>query len=73
MFFFVTSLKIWISVFFNIWYVKVAVPDKMVGMIIGKGGEQITRLQQESGNSSSIHMKYSNEPLARSSYIELKG
>ena len=30
--------------------IKVAVPDKMVGMIIGKGGEQITRLQQESGN-----------------------
>ena len=29
---------------------QVAVPDKMVGMIIGKGGEQITRLQQESGN-----------------------
>lgn len=28
---------------------QVAVPDKMVGMIIGKGGEQITRLQQESG------------------------
>lgn len=28
---------------------QVAVPDKMVGMIIGRGGEQITRLQQESG------------------------
>ena len=25
------------------------VPDKMVGMIIGRGGEQITRLQAESG------------------------
>eukprot|EP00088_Acartia_fossae_P015901 TRINITY_DN1882_c0_g2_i1.p1 TRINITY_DN1882_c0_g2~~TRINITY_DN1882_c0_g2_i1.p1 ORF type:complete len:495 (+),score=204.85 TRINITY_DN1882_c0_g2_i1:212-1696(+) len=28
---------------------QVAVPDKMVGMIIGRGGEQITRLQAESG------------------------
>lgn len=28
---------------------QVAVPDNMVGMIIGRGGEQITRLQQESG------------------------
>lgn len=28
---------------------QITVPDKMVGMIIGKGGEQITRLQQESG------------------------
>ena len=28
---------------------QVAVPDKMVGMIIGRGGEQITRLQQDSG------------------------
>jgi len=28
---------------------QVAVPDKMVGMIIGRGGEQIMRLQQESG------------------------
>lgn len=27
----------------------VAVPDNMVGMIIGRGGDQITRLQQESG------------------------
>ena len=25
------------------------VPDKMVGLIIGRGGEQITRLQAESG------------------------
>ena len=25
------------------------VPDKMVGLIIGKGGEQITRLQAETG------------------------
>jgi len=28
---------------------QITVPDKMVGMIIGKGGEQITRLQQDSG------------------------
>ena len=28
---------------------QVAVPDNMVGMIIGRGGEQITRLQQDSG------------------------
>ena len=28
---------------------QVMVPDRMVGMIIGKGGEQITRLQAESG------------------------
>jgi len=28
---------------------QVMVPDKMVGMIIGRGGEQITRLQAESG------------------------
>jgi len=28
---------------------QITVPDKMVGMIIGRGGEQITRLQQESG------------------------
>ena len=27
---------------------QIAVPDKMVGMIIGRGGEQITRLQQDS-------------------------
>ncbi len=25
------------------------VPDKMVGLIIGRGGEQITRLQAETG------------------------
>ena len=25
------------------------VPDKLVGLIIGRGGEQITRLQAESG------------------------
>ena len=30
------------------------VPDKMVGLIIGRGGEQITRLQAESG--CKIHM-----------------
>ena len=28
---------------------QVMVPDKMVGLIIGKGGEQITRLQAETG------------------------
>lgn len=28
---------------------EVAVPDKMVGLIIGRGGEQISRLQAESG------------------------
>jgi rRNA processing protein Krr1/Pno1 len=28
---------------------QVMVPDKMVGMIIGRGGEQITRLQADSG------------------------
>jgi len=28
---------------------QITVPDKMVGMIIGRGGEQINRLQQESG------------------------
>jgi len=28
---------------------QVMVPDKMVGLIIGRGGEQITRLQAESG------------------------
>lgn len=28
----------------------IMVPDKMVGLIIGRGGEQITRLQAESGN-----------------------
>ena len=28
---------------------QIPVPDKMVGMIIGKGGEQITRLQHDSG------------------------
>jgi far upstream element-binding protein len=27
----------------------IKVPDKMVGLIIGRGGEQITRLQSESG------------------------
>jgi far upstream element-binding protein len=27
----------------------IMVPDKMVGLIIGRGGEQITRLQAESG------------------------
>ncbi|KRT81856.1 K Homology domain containing protein, partial [Oryctes borbonicus] len=27
----------------------IKVPDKMVGLIIGRGGEQITRLQAESG------------------------
>ena len=27
----------------------VMVPDKMVGLIIGRGGEQITRLQAETG------------------------
>jgi len=29
--------------------VEIMVPDKMVGLIIGRGGEQITRLQAESG------------------------
>ena len=28
---------------------QVMVPDNMVGLIIGRGGEQITRLQAESG------------------------
>ncbi|XP_018012959.1 far upstream element-binding protein 1 isoform X3 [Hyalella azteca] len=28
---------------------EISVPDKMVGLIIGRGGEQITRLQRESG------------------------
>ena len=28
---------------------QLMVPDKMVGLIIGRGGEQITRLQAESG------------------------
>ncbi|XP_073986472.1 P-element somatic inhibitor isoform X3 [Rhodnius prolixus] len=28
---------------------EIKVPDKMVGLIIGRGGEQITRLQSESG------------------------
>lgn len=28
---------------------EIAVPDKMVGLIIGRGGEQISRLQAESG------------------------
>ncbi|KAM3961404.1 LOW QUALITY PROTEIN: P-element somatic inhibitor [Aphomia sociella] len=28
---------------------RIRVPDKMVGLIIGRGGEQITRLQAESG------------------------
>ncbi|XP_040575832.1 far upstream element-binding protein 3 isoform X2 [Lepeophtheirus salmonis] len=28
---------------------SISVPDKMVGLIIGRGGEQITRLQSESG------------------------
>ena len=27
----------------------IMVPDKMVGLIIGRGGEQITRLQAETG------------------------
>ena len=28
---------------------QIPVPDRMVGMIIGRGGEQITKLQAESG------------------------
>merc|ERR1719259_1403992 len=28
---------------------EISVPDKMVGLIIGRGGEQITRLQRDSG------------------------
>lgn len=33
----------------NIHSEEVRVPDKIVGLIIGRGGEQITRLQAETG------------------------
>ena len=40
---------------------EIMVPDKMVGLIIGRGGEQITRLQAESG--CKIQMASDNQGL----------
>ncbi|XP_063066277.1 far upstream element-binding protein 3 isoform X9 [Engraulis encrasicolus] len=42
------------------------VPDKMVGFIIGRGGEQITRIQLESG--CKIQIAADAEPTPNSSY-----
>ena len=41
----------------------IMVPDKMVGLIIGRGGEQITRLQAESG--CKIQVKSAPNPESR--------
>ena len=51
------------------------VPDKMVGLIIGRGGEQITRLQAESGckiqmaQDSQGNLDYKTRKIQENFYI----